>query len=149
MLVKLFRNFTELKMRLSPHEYFVTQGKGIERPFTGEYWWYKDIGNYNCIVCDQSLFPSHYKFFPPTGHCAFFASNENSTVLRNGELECSKCQSHLGYLKDNGPAPTYMHLQVKSAALKFYPKPWFKLPPTRNEQKKMRSKSIKKLKTTN
>ena len=105
----------------------------------------KDVGDYHCIVCDQNLFPSHYKFFPTTGTSAFFASYQNATKIDNGEIECSKCSSHLGYAKDDGPAPTHVHLQVKSGALTFKPMPWFTVPPTRKESKAIRRKQQKKL----
>jgi peptide-methionine (R)-S-oxide reductase len=40
-----------LRDRLTPLEYYVTQGSGYERPFTGEHWWSKDVGMYSCRVC--------------------------------------------------------------------------------------------------
>lgn len=42
----------ELKSRLTPLQYYITQGKGNERPFTGEYWWTKDVGTYKCVCCN-------------------------------------------------------------------------------------------------
>lgn len=131
-----------MKLLLSPHQYFVTQGKGPERPFTGDYWWVKDVGAYHCIVCDSKLYPSHYKYFPPTGHCAFWAAEESAVKVEEQEceLKCNKCESHLGHLYNDGPSPTYLHHQVKSGALLFKEKPWFQLPPTRKELRKMRGK---------
>jgi hypothetical protein len=41
----------ELQERLTPLQYYVTQGIGYERPFTGDNWWTKDVGMYSCIVC--------------------------------------------------------------------------------------------------
>ena len=41
-----------LRNRLSPLEYYVTQGMGHERPFTGEMWSKKEVGVYSCKVCD-------------------------------------------------------------------------------------------------
>jgi peptide-methionine (R)-S-oxide reductase len=38
---------------MTPHQYWLTQGHGSERPFTGEYWSTKDVGHYNCVVCDS------------------------------------------------------------------------------------------------
>ena len=138
MLASFFRKFSDLKMRLTPHEFYVTQGKGIERPFTGDFWWYKEVGTYYCKVCNHSLFPSHYKFHPTTGICAFFASFKDATKVDNGEISCNHCNSHLGKVLDDGPAPTHIHLQVMSASLKFKPMPFFELPPVRNELKKAR-----------
>lgn len=41
---------------LTPHQLWITQGKGIERPYTGEYWDNKDLGHYECVVCSNKLF---------------------------------------------------------------------------------------------
>jgi len=41
---------------LHPHSYWITQGKGSERPFTGEHWDRKDVGHYECVVCSSTLF---------------------------------------------------------------------------------------------
>jgi len=40
-----------LKEKLSPLEYYVTQGMGHERPYTGDLWWTKDVGMYSCKCC--------------------------------------------------------------------------------------------------
>lgn len=133
---------TELKLRLTPHQYYITQGKGQERPFTGDYWYVQDPGNYNCVVCDNLLFPSHFKYFPDTGHAAFWASAVDATKIthtHNGdEVQCNKCGSHLGYLHQNGPHPTKLHYQIKSGSLKFNEKGWFTIPPTRKVLRKLR-----------
>lgn len=42
--------------KLSPMEYYITQGKGTERPFTGEYWDCNKVGVYACKVCTQRIF---------------------------------------------------------------------------------------------
>ena len=41
----------QIKGRLTPHQYHVTQNKGTERAFTGDYWWVQDVGRYDCTVC--------------------------------------------------------------------------------------------------
>jgi hypothetical protein len=41
---------------LHPHQYWITQGKGTERPFTGDHWDRKDVGHYECVVCTNKLF---------------------------------------------------------------------------------------------
>ena len=53
-LLFIMRRFST-KLLLSPHQYFVTKGKGPERPYTGDYWWVKDVGSYHCIVCDSKI----------------------------------------------------------------------------------------------
>ena len=52
----------ELRARLTPEQYHVTQEKGTERAFTGEYWNHKEDGKYHCIVCGELLFDSSTKF---------------------------------------------------------------------------------------
>ena len=44
------------RFALSPHAFWLTQGKGMERPFTGDYWFTKDIGHYECVTCSKKLF---------------------------------------------------------------------------------------------
>lgn len=41
---------------LTPHQFWLTQGKGMERPYTGDFWDNKDIGHYECVVCTSKLF---------------------------------------------------------------------------------------------
>lgn len=41
---------------LSPHAYWLMQGQGMERPFTGDYWFTKDTGHYTCLACSNKLF---------------------------------------------------------------------------------------------
>ena len=44
------------RFALSPHAFWLTQGKGMERPFTGDYWFTKDTGHYECVTCSKKLF---------------------------------------------------------------------------------------------
>lgn len=141
----ILRRFSDLKRKLTPHQLYITQGKGTERPYLGDKWWIKDTGNYHCIVCDQSLFPSNYKFFPDTGRNHFFASEDGATRLvgdnvERQEVKCSKCDSHLGHFTFDGPFPTRVQYIVNSGALEFKEKPWFTLPPTRSSLKRERRK---------
>ena len=52
----------ELRERLDPLSFQVTQHAGTERAFTGKYWDTHTDGTYNCIVCDAPLFTSNTKF---------------------------------------------------------------------------------------
>lgn len=41
---------------MTPHQYWITHGKGCERPFTGDFWYHKDVGHYECAICNNLLF---------------------------------------------------------------------------------------------
>src|SRR5690554_5103043 len=66
------RSPEELKRRLTPEQYHVTQEGGTERPFTGEYYALKAPGEYLCVVCRQQLFSSETKYDSGTGWPSFY-----------------------------------------------------------------------------
>nr|XP_039271237.1 peptide methionine sulfoxide reductase MsrB-like [Styela clava] len=118
----------ELKERLTPMQYHVTQEKGTERAFTGELIYNKESGIYSCVVCGQSLFKSDHKFDSGSGWPSFHEvmnsdSVDTHTDLSHGmkrvEVTCKKCGSHLGHLFDDGPKPSGQRFCINSASLKF------------------------------
>ncbi|XP_068086479.1 methionine-R-sulfoxide reductase B1 isoform X4 [Anabrus simplex] len=80
----------ELKKRLTPIQYHVTQEKGTERAFTGKYNKMKESGTYSCIVCGEDLFSSETKFDSGCGWPAF------NNVLDQGKVKLTKDTSHDG-----------------------------------------------------
>eukprot|EP01017_Pseudomicrothorax_dubius_P048966 TRINITY_DN9024_c0_g1_i1.p1 TRINITY_DN9024_c0_g1~~TRINITY_DN9024_c0_g1_i1.p1 ORF type:complete len:128 (-),score=11.13 TRINITY_DN9024_c0_g1_i1:101-484(-) len=117
----------ELRKRLTPIQWHVTQEKGTERPFSGEYWNTKDKGEYDCLVCGQKLFVSGSKFDSGCGWPSF-DRGEAGTIKENDdrshgmirtEVVCSKCSAHLGHVFDDGPTSTGQRYCINSASIKF------------------------------
>ncbi len=104
----------DLKTKLDPMTYDVTQNKATEPAFAGKYVDEHADGSYHCVVCGQKLFESGAKFDSGTGWPSFDQSIPGSTKLvdddshgmHRTEVICSKCGSHLGHIFEDGPTET-------------------------------------------
>jgi len=128
----------ELKKKLSPEQYRVTQEKGTELAFSGKYWNNHNDGMYHCLVCNAPLFASDTKFESGTGWPSFTdpAVKDNITTATDTshgmtriEVMCKHCGSHLGHVFPDGPASmpdgkpaSGMRYCINSCSLKFEPK---------------------------
>jgi peptide methionine sulfoxide reductase msrA/msrB len=121
----------ELRQRLTPEQYQVTQHAGTERPFANAYWDDKREGIYVDVVSGEPLFSSTDKFDSGTGWPSFLrplvAGNvvereDDRLTMRRTEVRSRLADSHLGHVFDDGPAPTGQRYCINSAALRFIPK---------------------------
>jgi methionine-R-sulfoxide reductase len=121
----------ELKKKLTPMQYKVTQEDGTEPPFKNEYWDTKDEGIYVDIVSGEPLFSSKDKFDSGTGWPSFFKPIEKENIVEKTdrswfrertEVRSKGGNSHLGHVFPDGPAPTGLRYCINSASLRFVPK---------------------------
>lgn len=116
----------ELRGRLTPMQYEVTQKAGTERAFSGIYWDTKDDGTYHCVVCDKPLFSSDTKYDSGSGWPSFYEAIGSDKVITETdrshgmvrtEARCADCGAHLGHVFPDGPQPTGDRFCMNSASL--------------------------------
>jgi methionine-R-sulfoxide reductase len=120
----------ELKQKLTPIQYKVTQHEGTEAPFHNEYWDNHEAGIYVDVVSGEPLFSSLDKFESGTGWPSFtrplVAENvktktDRQLFMTRTEVRSAHGDSHLGHLFDDGPKPTGQRYCMNSASMRFIP----------------------------
>jgi len=121
---------SELKQKLTPIQYQVTQHEGTERPFQNEYWNNHEAGIYVDVVSGEPLFSSLDKYESGTGWPSFTkplvpenikTKADRSLFMTRTEVRSAHADSHLGHLFDDGPKPTGQRYCMNSASMRFIP----------------------------
>ncbi len=121
---------TELKKKLTPLQYSVTQHEATETPFRNVYWDNHEPGIYVDVVSGEPLFSSLDKYDSGTGWPSFTKPLEPANIrtktdrilgYARTEVRSASADSHLGHVFDDGPRPTGLRYCMNSASMRFIP----------------------------
>ena len=129
---KILRTEAEWRKLLTLQQFYVTRKETSDLAFYGTYFKLHDPGLYRCLCCGTAVFSSDAKFDSKSGFPCFSAPiAEENIRTRVDEVEqpkrtevlCRRCDAHLGYLYNDGPAPSHLRYSMNESALTFVARP--------------------------
>lgn len=118
----------QLRRRLTPLQYHVTQEQGTEAAFSGDHAHDQEAGQYTCVCCGIPLFAFEAKYDSGSGWPSFqqpYTIRSVRTTIDRGhglvrnEVSCARCGAHLGHVFEDGPPPGGLRYCINSSSLDF------------------------------
>jgi len=119
---------SEWRQRLTDEQFRVARKHGTERAFTSPLNDANGSGTFSCVGCGQPLFDAQDKFDSGTGWPSFTQPIDEGAVgervdrsffMKRTEIHCSRCESHLGHVFPDGPAPTGLRYCMNGVVMTF------------------------------
>jgi peptide-methionine (R)-S-oxide reductase len=127
-VAKVVKTDGEWYRQLGANSFNIARKADTEMPYSGITWKEHAHGLYRCICCDTALFSSDAKFESGTGWPSFWApvakeniveKSDSSLGYERTEVECARCEGHLGHVFTDGPEPTGLRYCMNSASMRF------------------------------
>ena len=118
----------EWKAILPENVYHIARLKGTESPWSSKYEAFNEIGTYYCAACGNPLFKSDTKFesgcgwpsfYEPISKTSIIYTQDKSHGMLRTEVQCGKCEAHLGHVFEDGPPPTGLRYCINGVILDF------------------------------
>jgi peptide-methionine (R)-S-oxide reductase len=125
---KVVKTEDEWRKILTPEQFRILRNQGTEPAFCGMMHDTKEEGSYFCVGCKLELFRSDSKFQSGTGWPSFFQPASKDAIwvkpdysygMSRVEVNCSRCDGHLGHVFTDGPPPSRLRFCINSECLRF------------------------------